>query len=76
MPKLPIKVIQDPEAEIPTEIIAQAIVDISKSMKKISSGKLNRRAIVALVKDHTGISMAITCKVLDCLESLEKTYCK
>lgn len=74
MNKLIVK--QDPEKEVPVEIIAQAIVDIGKSMKRIAASKLNRKAILVLVKADTNITMDAIGRVLDSLEQLEKTYCK
>ena len=72
-----IKVIQDPEKEVPAEVLAQAIVDISAAMKKIANSRLKRRAIVVLVKDNTsGVSIGAIQAVMDSLENLEQTYLK
>lgn len=63
----------DPE---PVEIIASAILDISKAMRHIESTRLTRNAIVALIKDRSGLNKGVIEIVLNNLEGLEKNYLK
>lgn len=74
MPK--IKVVQEPEKEVPTEIVAQAIVDISHGMKKIEDGRLNWEALVLLVSHASGVGKPDVRAVLSGLSELERTYLK
>jgi hypothetical protein len=69
-----IKVTQDPAKDVPAEVMAQAIVDISESMKKIASTRLTRKAIVALIHDRSGIAKRTIDIVLDNMEDLEKVW--
>jgi hypothetical protein len=72
--KLVIK--QDEENKVPAEILAKAIVEMGHAMKALSKSKLNRAAILTLVKDKTGITKIDIGSVLDSLESLEKDWLK
>lgn len=74
--KSEIKVVQEPERHIPAEVLAKSIVDISKSMKQLLASRLNRSAILVLVKADTGIPMMDIGRVIDSLVQLESTYCK
>lgn len=71
-----LKVVQDPEAEVPTEVIAQAIADIADSMRRINAGRLTRKAIVTLLADDTKLGKGTVETVLMSLTDLEKTYLK
>lgn len=62
--------------EVPVEIMAQAICDISQAMKRLSSSRLKREAIVALIKDKSGLTKKVIEIVLSNLESLETTWLK
>ena len=46
MKKVIVKQPLKPEDEIPTEVLASAIIDISQGMKKIRAGRLTDRAII------------------------------
>jgi hypothetical protein len=70
------KVVQPDDEPVPTEVLATAILEISEGMMKINSGKLNRRALLVLLKDASGVSMSDIDKVLNHLEDLGKTYLK
>lgn len=70
-----INVIQDEEEEIPQEILAEAIVNISKAFKSLAKSGLNRRAIVALIHDNSRIAKRIIEMVLNNLEALKENYC-
>jgi hypothetical protein len=71
-----VTVVQDPEKEVPAEMIAQSIVDMGKAMKALSKSRLKREAILTLIKDKTGITKADIGRVLDSLELLEKDWLK
>ena len=58
-----------------TEIIAAAIIKISDGFAKLMRGGLNERAMVVLIKDHTGVAQYEIKKVLDCLPRLKEIYC-
>jgi len=69
------KVIQ-PEEKIPTEIMAESIVEISVAMKRISKGDLNEKALVILIAHATKLPQYEVENVLHALEDLEKLYLK
>lgn len=70
----PVKIIQDPTAPVEREVLAQAIVNISKSFTKLTQSGLNRRAIIALISDDTRFTKGTINDVLTSLESLAKNY--
>lgn len=49
--KKSIVVKQDPEAVVPTEILADAIVAIAAGVKKLRSGRLQDRTLYMLIAD-------------------------
>jgi len=74
-----VKVAQKLNAEeVPVEIIAQAIVDIGKGMKRLTASRLSERALVVLLKDACGSDVSIHSieKVLRKLGDLERIYIK
>lgn len=75
MPKK-LTVVQDAEKPVEQEVLAQAIIDISAAMRKLSAGKLNRKAIVVLLAHATKLRLFEITMVLDALEQLERDYCK
>lgn len=46
-----IEVKQDPENQVPIQIIADAIVSISNGIKKLLSGPLSERALIILLTE-------------------------
>ena len=66
----------DVENPVAIELLEQAIVDISKGMKRISESRINRRGLVALIQDSTKMPKSQIEYVLNSLESLETTYLK
>lgn len=56
------------------EAFAQNIQAISDGMQALLSSRLRKRAIVLLLNDSCGVSMANIVKVLDALPELSKTY--
>ena len=65
-----------PDENIPTEILAEEIVRLSKAAQALKNSRLTKRAILVLLKDSTGMSFAQIKLVLEALEDLEKTYVK
>lgn len=59
-----------------TDDIAEAVAQISKSIKALRNGRLNDRAIVALVHDYSKLNKGVISQVINSLESLEKVYLK
>ena len=76
----------DEENPEPVEIIAEAIIEISKAMGRINNGRLSKRAIILLIHDncewigkHQGRhkpSQREIEAVLDSISSLQKAYVK
>jgi hypothetical protein len=62
--------------EQPVEVIADAIVSIGNAMRVLSSSRLQRRAIVALIHDNSKIPKRTIEFVLNNLETLEATWLK
>lgn len=62
------------EPEVPAEIIAQSIKRIADSTRRMRGSGLTQRAILALLKDATGMNKSEIERVLTGLESLEKLY--
>ncbi|HEX9573977.1 MAG TPA: hypothetical protein VF994_07765 [Myxococcales bacterium] len=65
-------VLEDPE--IPTEILAQAIVDVASAAKKLLNGPLTRNAVIILVHAaaHGRVGKREVEVVLDAASSLDK----
>lgn len=69
-----VKVIQNKDAPVSTQILAESIVAISAGMKRIQSGGLNDRAIEVLLHDSTDVSMTDIRKVIKGLSALSTNY--
>jgi hypothetical protein len=61
---------------IPSEIVAEAIMQISRGMAEFRAGKLNEKALVILLAASCGETRGVCKRVLDGLASLESTYLK
>lgn len=72
--KLQVK--QDPEDEVPTEILAKSIEKIANGYDVMNKSRLNKRALLILLRDASGVSMTEIQKVLNGLENLKKLYLK
>lgn len=72
----PVQVKQVEGAEVATEVLASAIVEISAGMKKLRAGSLNEHALVLLIHSACGrrIPQHDISKVLDGIESLERQF--
>ncbi len=62
------------EEKVPKEILVDAIVKISEGFQRLKRSGLNRRAIVVLVKDASGVGMGDVNSVLDAMEKLKDWY--
>ena len=69
-----LKVKQDEENPVSPEVLAQAIVDIAAGMSRLNASRLNRRAILVLLNDMSGVPKRDIDAVLNGLDSLE-SYC-
>jgi hypothetical protein len=67
---------QDPENEVPFEVMAKCIETISKSMEQIHKTRVTRKMIVALIQDKSNLSKSTIELVLNNLEALEENYLK
>lgn len=72
----PIKVVKNPEDEIPVEVLERSIVEIAEGMRRINATRLNRRALVALIQDSSGLPKTKIEIVLNTLGDLESIYLK
>lgn len=71
------KLIQKPnEPEVPAEILAQSIETVSNGMRKILNTRLNKRALMLLIRDACSLSLTEVEKVLDAIENLDKRFLK
>lgn len=70
--------VKQTEEEIPTEVMASAIVSISQGIKKLRSGRLKDRALYLLIQHAAPgtISIKTIKAVIEGLESLQKNYVK
>lgn len=71
-----VTVIQNPESEIPAEIMAEAIVEIAEAVKRLRSSRLNDKAILILLSKSSNQPQHVVKSVLDAAESMAKTYLK
>jgi len=87
MPNQQIKVTQSAEKPVPVEIIADAILSISKGVKALVAGPLNERALVLLITNasppmgatsynRTPVTQTMVKAVLAGIGSLEREYLK
>lgn len=70
---------QDKGSEVPIEILAKSIVEVSEAARKMLASRLTKRAICILIKDSmsgTGLPMKDIQMVLDCAATLDKRYIK
>jgi hypothetical protein len=67
---------KDTENPEPIEVIAKAILDLSKGMEKLNNTPIRRRVILLLLNDATGLPMGTIDKVLTALPYLKRDYLK
>lgn len=66
----------DEENPEPLELLAKSIIEISDSFTKILAGPLQRRTIILLIKDYTGLAQWQIEKILDAAPKLKTYYLK
>ena len=71
-----LRVTQDKDKPIEKEVLAAHIIEISRGITRILSTGLNRKAIIALLRDSTGLGKSTLKIVLDGIEQLEHDYCR
>jgi hypothetical protein len=71
-----IRVVKNIEKPEPTEILAEAVIRIGDNFEKLQTSGLNKRAIVALIRDYTGISKREIELVLESLVKMKGWYCR
>jgi hypothetical protein len=72
----PVVLKKNEENPEPMEIIAEAIIEVSRGFQKLSNSKLQQRVIILLIKDMTGQSISDIEKVLNAATRLENKYIK
>lgn len=60
--------------QVTTTVLAESIVRLSDAATKMLDSGLNMRAVTVLLKDKTGIPMAVIERVLRALPELKATY--
>jgi hypothetical protein len=66
-----------PKPAIPPEILASAIVRISKAFDELSGDSgLNRKAIIVLLQDATKLPKRDIEFILNALQDLKRQYCR
>lgn len=75
MPPPKLRVTQDPEAPVEKDVLAQAIVKLSKAATDLKTSGLNEKAIVVLLAHSTGFGHTTIKTVLAALRELRKDYC-
>lgn len=60
----------------PLEVLAKAVIELSEAFIKIQNGPLQRRTIILLLKDYTGLAGRDIEKVLDAAPKLKTYYIK
>jgi hypothetical protein len=68
--------VKQPETPIPTEVLAQSILEISQGMARLRAGKLNEKALLLLLSHSSGVAQRDVKLVLWALDSLANTYLK
>lgn len=69
-----VKIKQDEEQPVVVEVMAQAVIDLSRAAQKLLNGPLKREAIVALIHDRSKVNKGIINIVLNNLEQLESYW--
>lgn len=75
MPQTRVKVTQKDGEFVEAGVLATSVREISRGVKKLLAGGLNRSALVILIAESSGVYRADVRKVLDGLTSLESDWC-
>jgi hypothetical protein len=73
--KQPVIVKQDEEEAIAAEVIAKALIDISKATKAILGAGLKYETIVTLVHAHCGVAKRDIRLVINNLDQMQSIWC-
>lgn len=80
MARKSVKIVQPlpPADEVPTEVLATAITEVSRSAKALLDGPLKKRAILVLIRDSAvpAIPLSTIEAVLDAAAGLEARFVK
>lgn len=71
-----VKIIQPENEEIPTEVIAAQIKEISDGIRQMRNGRLNDKAIIYLIQKSSGQTYGAVKAVLDGMQNLEREFLK
>ena len=71
-----IKIVKNIEKPESTEILAETVIRIGENMEKLQKSGLNRRAIIALLRDATGLGKGDIELVIDSLAKMKGWYCR
>lgn len=74
MPKHTAKIVQDEDAPVPKDVLAQSIINISLAFNKLLASGLNEKAVIALIKDDTSLPKKTVATVLHSLMRLRDDY--
>lgn len=66
--------IQDPENEVPKDVLATEICKLSDSINKLILSGLNERAVIVLLQDATGIPKKKIQAVIQAIGQLRVDY--
>lgn len=71
---MPKKAVVEPTDDVTHKNLVDAVVAISKAMKRLTKSGLNRKAIVVLLADDTRLPRRDINAVLDSIETLAEVY--
>lgn len=64
------------DLQISAEELERAIIEIAASMKRLSEMRLQRKAIILLISDQTGLGKGVVQTVLSGMDDLERIWLK
>ncbi len=80
MPKIEIKQPDPPADEVPLDVLADSIVEISRGIKKLRSTRIKDSALLLLIHHAMPAGLRVSKRhistVLSTIENLEATYVK
>lgn len=71
-----VNVVQDPDNPIPLDVMADAVVKLAALGKAMDKSRLDRRVVILLLHDITGVNIGVIGVILDAIPQLEKRYLK
>ncbi len=72
----PIRVTQDPEKPIAKDVLAEAIVKISKAATELRASGINEHGVIVLLAHETKLGRTTIKMVLNALGELRRLYCR